>query len=509
MECFNTATAVLLLCLASTATATPTASTLQACSDIANDLPDRVEYPSDLEYHTETSKYWSAALREVEPACVVIPTSAPQVASVVQVLNRYSDVQFAVKSGGHDPNPGHATIEDGILISMSSITGATYDENTGLASVGPGGQWNDVIGDLEPHGVTVVGGRLGIVGVGGYLLQGGISFLSAQYGLAADNIVGWETVMANGSIANIDAAAHPDFAVAMRGSGSQFGIVTQFKIQAHPIAKVWGGYRLYDTVHEDDLYAALHHFVQAGAADPKAAIIHTNLIAVGGIKTHVVYYFYDGPELPEDVPFADYLKIPSLASFTSTQSYASLLAFNGASADLARGRMSFRTYTLPYIPSNPGMYAEIRNKWRAITLAHLANVLDLDPTSQCSADFQPFPSILAQRSAARGGNAMGLAADDPDRVILELQCMWAHSGDDAALRAMGREMTDWLDERVPEWLQAAGEEDKKYYLPLFMNDAAGDQNVTGSYRGYERFRALQREVDPEGLFRVRAGGFKY
>lgn len=79
----------------------------------------------------------------------------------------------------------------------------------------------------------------GVVGMGGYLLQGGISFLSAQYGLAADvrisrfkivisansvqSIVEWETVLPNGTIAYINAAKQPDLAVAMRGSGSQFG----------------------------------------------------------------------------------------------------------------------------------------------------------------------------------------------------------------------------------------------------------------------------------------------
>ncbi|KAM0807646.1 hypothetical protein AB5N19_07986 [Seiridium cardinale] len=82
------------------------------------------------------------------------------------------------------------------------------------------GTWNDVRGKLEPNNVTIVGGRLDIVGVGGYLLQGGISFLSAQYGLAADNIVGWETVAANGPVFNIDASTRPNLAIAVRGSGS-------------------------------------------------------------------------------------------------------------------------------------------------------------------------------------------------------------------------------------------------------------------------------------------------
>lgn len=180
--------APLLLLWGLGALAAPSASTLQACADMDAALPsDQVIHSTmSIQYHLQTAKYWSTALRDVDPACIVLPTSAAQVSSAVQVLNRYPDVEFAVKSGGHDPNVGHATVQDGVLVAFHDLVGATYDAEANLAHVKPGGEWNDVIGDLEPSGVTIVGGRLGLVGVGGYLLQGGISFLSAQYGLAAD-----------------------------------------------------------------------------------------------------------------------------------------------------------------------------------------------------------------------------------------------------------------------------------------------------------------------------------
>ncbi len=163
--------------------------------------------------------------------------------------------------------------------------------------------------------------------MGGYLLQGGISFLSAQEGLAADSIVGWETVMANGSIVNIDAATHPDLAQAMRGSGSQFGIVTKFTIKPHHIGDVYGGFCLYDSNKDDSLYANLHDFVANGAQDPKAAIIFSQIVALGGLKTNTIYTFYDGPTPPTTGPFADLLKISGTACFPRERSYASLVSF--------------------------------------------------------------------------------------------------------------------------------------------------------------------------------------
>ncbi|KAL1644043.1 hypothetical protein SLS61_008976 [Didymella pomorum] len=468
--------------------AAPDQATTQACTDIQNALPGKVLTPGllALEYEHETQQYWSTTLRSVVPACIVQPSSAEDVAAVVKVLNKYPSVRFATRSGGHDPNVGHATVQDGVQIVMTDLAGATYDADKDLAYVKPGGEWNDVISDLAPSGVAVVGGRLGLVGVGGYLLQGGISFLSAQEGLAADSIVGWETVMANGSILDIDAASQPDLAQAMRGSGSQFGIVTKYTIKPHHIGQVYGGFCLYDESQDDKIHAALHEFTANGAQDPKAAIIVSQLVAVGGSKSNIMYTFYDGPTPPTSGPFADFLKIPGIGCNPKTRSYADL------------------TYTLPYIASRPHMYKEIRDKLAEIATPFL-NVLR--PLSQFSVDFQPLPSLIGKISESKGGNAMGLTGSDPDRLILEIQGSWALPSDDTAGYSVSKQLTDWLDEQVPQWLAEAGMGSQ--YLPFFMNDAAGDQDVTGSYKDVAKFRALQKSVDPNGLFSTRAGGFKY
>lgn len=144
--------------------AAPDQATTQACTDIKEALPGKVLTPGllALEYEHETQQYWSTTLRSVNPACIVQPSAAEDVAAVVKVLNKYSTVRFATRSGGHDPNVGHATVQDGVQIVMTDLAGATYDAEKDLAYVKPGGEWNDVIGDLAPSGVAVVGGRLGM-----------------------------------------------------------------------------------------------------------------------------------------------------------------------------------------------------------------------------------------------------------------------------------------------------------------------------------------------------------
>jgi FAD/FMN-containing dehydrogenase len=148
--------------LASRTLAAPSASTARACDDLETALPDRVSTFLSLSYITEVNSYWSTALREAKPACLVLPQSADEVAAAVKVLGGYPDVPFAVKSGGHTPNERHSSIKDGVLISTHDLAGVTYDADTQLAHVKPGGEWNDVIGPLVEQGVAVVGGRLGL-----------------------------------------------------------------------------------------------------------------------------------------------------------------------------------------------------------------------------------------------------------------------------------------------------------------------------------------------------------
>ncbi|KPM39395.1 hypothetical protein AK830_g7156 [Neonectria ditissima] len=495
-----------LLALVAAAAAAPSRATTKACNELSDSLSDHVSFPLSLSFHRESNAYWSTVLRDEKPACIVFPKSADHVSTAVKILNQYPSVKFTVKSGGHDPNPDHATVPNGVLISMRDISGASYDSEKNVAYVKPGGEWNEVISSLEEESVTVVGGRLGIVGVGGFLLQGGISFLSAQYGMAVDNIVGWEMVLPNGTIANVTVKDHPELAVALKGSGSQFGIATQFTLLAHQIDKVWGGIRIFTSGKRDQIFKTLHDLVPHSNEDPKGAIIVSDTIAIASTEIYIVFFFYNDASPPSSGPFADLLKVDSLIDYTSTQTYGELLKSNGFGASLLNSRISFRTLTIPHIPNNPNIYAEITDKMTELLGDYLSDPFHL--TAQCSVDFQPLPSIVGKHSEHRGGNAMGLSGSDGDRLILELQCAWTDEDDDSVLPSVTKDLTDWIETKIPGWLNAKDASGESY-LPLFMNDAMADQNVTGSYRDFEKFKALQLQNDPDGTLRTRVGGFKY
>lgn len=159
---FLTLTALLLS--GQVAHSAPSDATLKVCNEANDALPGKVLTQGLLstEYAYETQQYWATNLRSVNPACIVQPNSAQDIAIVVKILNKYPTVRFATRSGGHDPNKDHSTIQDGVLITMTDLVGATYDAQEDVAYVRPGGEWNDVIGDLEQSGVAIAGGRLGM-----------------------------------------------------------------------------------------------------------------------------------------------------------------------------------------------------------------------------------------------------------------------------------------------------------------------------------------------------------
>lgn len=197
--------------------------------------------------------------------------------------------------------------------------------------------------------------------------------------------------------------------------------------------------------------------------------------------------------------------------------------------------------------NRPGMYREIADKYHSIVRPFLQSRHHTGV--QCSVNFQPFPAVVGRRSQEHGGNAVGLSANDPDRVLLEIQCAWLAAREDEPGMDTGRQLTEWLDGKMAEWTTPdeeadAYDDDDEYtyehedqdqhqhvlgsatrrrrlpsphpehdprdaYLPLIMNEATFDQNVTQRYRDYHHLKAVQARVDPEGFWRTRAGGWTY
>jgi FAD/FMN-containing dehydrogenase len=122
---------------------------------------------------------------------VIQPASSKDV-SIIVLLARLTNCQFAARSGGHAAFEGASNIPGGISIWFKDMNEITLNEDKSVVSIGPGNVWGQVYETLEPHGLAAVGGRASSIGVGGFILGGGISFHSNLYGWALDNVQSFE-----------------------------------------------------------------------------------------------------------------------------------------------------------------------------------------------------------------------------------------------------------------------------------------------------------------------------
>lgn len=214
-------------------------NTSRGCTELATRLLSKVFFPGDIVYDYEVGNFWSNT-QILKPGCIARPDCATDVSAIIKT-SRSTETGFAVRAGGHMPVPGANSVDDGILVVMSNLTQMAIAPDHASVDVGPGLTWKDVYTYLIDFDRTAVGGRISPIGVAGLNLGGGISFHGNQYGWAADNVLEYEVVLANGDIVVANASENIDLFWALKGGGSNFGIVTKFVLRAIPSTKVLAG----------------------------------------------------------------------------------------------------------------------------------------------------------------------------------------------------------------------------------------------------------------------------
>lgn len=268
--------------LGSSATTPVNSATDKVCKTLTSQLPGLVYTRQDGELWEFFKYYWATQAQEPKPALVVRPHNTEQLSKIVKLLanaikasTKDEPVQFAIRSGGHSPVRGLANVDSGIVIDLGLFNSIELSDDRELVDIGPGATWGLVYRTLEPYGLSVAGGRASSVGVGGLTLGGGLSFFSPQVGFVCDAMVNFEVVLADGSVVNANDNSNPDLAIALRGGGNNFGIVTKFTARTFPQNKVWFGHLFHWPSAADRLLQTFYNFGEAKPYDKKATCIFT------------------------------------------------------------------------------------------------------------------------------------------------------------------------------------------------------------------------------------------
>jgi FAD/FMN-containing dehydrogenase len=173
------------------------------------------------------------------PALIARCVDAADVMAAVNFAREHQ-VTLAVRGGGHN-GPGLGTCDDGLVIDLSDMKGIRVDPVARTARVEGGCTWGDVDHATHPFGLATPSGFISTTGVGGLTLGGGIGYLARSLGLTIDNLLEVDMVLADGSFVTASVDEHADLFWAVRGGGGNFGVVTSFLFQLHPISTVYGG----------------------------------------------------------------------------------------------------------------------------------------------------------------------------------------------------------------------------------------------------------------------------
>src|SRR5262245_12150173 len=176
------------------------------------------------------------AMQTDRPSLIVRSTGTADVVEAVSFA-RDNGFEITVRGGGHSV-AGLSSSDGGMVLDLSLMRGVEVDPERRVARVQGGALWGDVDRETQLFGLATPGGVVSDTGVAGLTLGGGYGWLRRKYGLSCDNVIEGQVVGADGQVRTASADQNPDLFWAIRGGGGNFGVVTSFTFQLHPVGPV-------------------------------------------------------------------------------------------------------------------------------------------------------------------------------------------------------------------------------------------------------------------------------
>ncbi|MEM7302718.1 MAG: FAD-binding oxidoreductase [Pseudomonadota bacterium] len=431
-------------------------------------LPDQPDFD-------EVRTVWNQMI-DRRPAAIAQCQTAEEVSRCV-IEAKSEGLAVSVRGGGHNI-AGTAVGEGALMIDMSLMRDVVVDLDNRLVTVQGGATWAEVDAATQAHGLAAAGGVVSSTGVAGLTLGGGFGWLARQHGLAVDNLLEVEMVLASGEIVSVSDETLPDLFWAIRGGSGNFGVATRFTFRLHPVGpEVLFGPTFFAL---NDAGTVLRNYADRAPRLSRRACVWANLMtappapvldeSVHGTMVLTLMQFHLDPVAGIDDLTALYGGVEPLGSALMQRPFVEAQSFLDEAYDFGA-----------------------RNYWRA----HNHRELTPDLIDYLVKEARNLPTPESELLICQLGGAISDIEDAqtafPHRQILFVSTPGVRWRDPAD------------DERVVGWLKQVSREISRHAVPgAYVNFIAESGGGASAAYGSNlaRLQAVKKKYDPDNLFRV-------
>ena len=444
-----------------------------AITALKAEVRGQIILPGEPLYEEECRLY--NAMIQKRPGIIIKCTDVADVISAVH-FGRQNNLLTAVRGGGHNGG-GLGSCDGGLVISLAGIKSVRVNTQAGTVRVGGGNTWGETDHATHPFGLAVPGGIISTTGVGGLTLGGGIGYLTRKYGLSIDSLLSADMVLADGSFITADKDHYGDLFWAIRGGGGNFGIVTSFKFQAHPVKNVFGGPTLWPMEKAKEMLAWYDTFLSTAPDDLNGFFAELTIPgppfpeSLHYKKCCVVVWCYTGDMDKAEAIFKPVFQTEPVFQHLDEMPYPALQQlFDGLFP------AGLQWYWKADFFNEPPDGARAKHLEFGLKIPTLLSQMHLYPVSGAASRIANEATAWAYRDARYAGVIIGV---------------------DPAPENAGK-ITRWCKDY---WQALHPYSCGGAYLNFMMDE--GQQRIKASYRGnFERLRQIKKKYDPNNFFSV-------